>query len=452
MSNNQIALLQPQGAGALAPVSSVFHPLMQDTQSSELQQGVGATFGVVSIKGKTFSIKHGGTSVPMTVTYNGAVYAAPYFDVVLVKANGALSKTYYRDGYTEGSDTQPDCWSEDGVNPLAPMNQRPIDDRTNQPCIDCRMCPMNRFGSKVGSDTGSKGKACADTRKVAIVPVLPTGQAGANGIDPGVVDFDNSKYGGPMLVRVPAASLRELADYDQQLAGVGFPYYGVVTRLSFDSDVAYPKLKLQAIRGLADHEATALVKMRESTQVANILNSAQAGAPAPAAALPPPVQAAPSAVAALAPPVQQAPVQMAPPPVQAAPAQYPPQLPPQAAPGVQPVQQAPAATAAPVQAPPPPPAVQAPPPAPLDPVAAARAAGWAEHPSGGGWWYLGERVIQQADMLALFAAPPAPVQMAPPPVPQAAAMVPPAGAVPQAAAPTPTAAMLQTVDSLLQGQ
>lgn len=319
---------------------------------SELSDNVGSSFAAVSIKGKTFRIRHSGTETPVTVFYEGNTFAAPYYDVVLVKGNSALSKTYYKDAYAEGSNEQPDCWSEDGVTPLAPV---PV-------CNDCRLCPMNVFGSKVNQATGKGGKACQDTRKLAVVPAA---------------DLDNQQYGGAMLLRVPPASLKAVAEYEKSLRANGVPYCAVVTRLSFDASTAHPQLVLTPVRVLTEEEGTRIAAMRASLQVEDVLRGGTVSLPAPAqlpagisaAAVPAGLQdpaphatvpSAPSPTVAYAAPVHPAPAPQA----YAQPA---PQAPPQAY--AQPVPAAP-----PAYAPPPayvPPAAQATPaPAPQAPAPA----------------------------------------------------------------------------------
>lgn len=86
--------------------------------------------------------------------------------------------------------------------------------------------------------------------------------------------------------------------------------------------------------------------------------------------------------------------------------------------GAQPQPQ-PAAPAAPVAPP------AAPPPAPVqvNPLDAAKAAGWQPHPSSPGWWYLGQEVLSEQDLSAKFAAPPpapAPAAFTPPSAPAGA--------------------------------
>lgn len=306
MTDNALALLQGQQLAIPTSIASI----MQQQQGDDLQTGVGASYAVVSIKGKVFSIKYGGHSTPVLINMNGQNYAAPYFDVVIPKARPELSKTYYKNGYNDGDDAPPTCWSEDGINPLAPLESRPLSPmQNNQHCTDCRLCPMNVFGSKT-TDDGRKAKACADTRKMVVLPMVP----GPNGQE--VMDPDNVKYGGPMLLRVPAASLKAFAEYGAKLQGMGLAYFGVVTRLEFDPTQAYPKFVLKALRTLTEWEAQEMVRVRDSAQTHQILEGSHAAAPASSApALPAPVQAQPAPV--LPAPVQAAPQPLpAPPPVQ----------------------------------------------------------------------------------------------------------------------------------------
>jgi hypothetical protein len=258
MSNFPVTFQPQQVPAALAPV-------MAAQTTSEFSANVGANFAVVSIKGKVFRIKHGGNDLPLMVNYNGQQIPAPSLDVIIPKGNEALSKTFYKDGYTEGSDTPPDCYAEDGVNPLGPLNTRPL--VNGAPCTDCRTCPMNVFGSKINQVTGGKGKACADTRKLAVLPSQ---------------DLVNDRFGGPMLIRVPAASLANLAEYDHKLRAMGIPVFAVVTRISFDATQAYPKMTFEPVRMIDDVEAAAVLAWRNDLRTDTVLASGQAAVQPPA--------------------------------------------------------------------------------------------------------------------------------------------------------------------------
>jgi hypothetical protein len=371
-------LVVPQSL-QLAPIFGIAAQQGND----DLTQGLSGNFAVVSIKGKCFKIKHGGTEKPLTVVHEGMTYAAPFFDVVMLSSNPNFSKTYYEGTYAEGSDDAPSCSSEDGIAP-APGVPRP------QSTL-CATCPKNVFGSKI-SDNGAKGKACQDSRKVAVVP------AG---------DIANEQWGGPMLLRIPPASLGPLADFARQLQAQGIPYYAVVIRIVFDTTVAFPKLAFQVLRGLTQEEGTQVMTWRESATVKTVLghDAPRAQLPAPAAALP---AQQPNPVAAAA--AQPAPL----PAAALLPASHPAPLPAAVAP-----QPAPLPAAAPIQAAPlqPPPLPST---APLQPAPA-----------------------------AVVPLQPAPLPAAPSPLPTQAAPI--ATAPTQATPPVPAATpgLLSEIDSLL---
>lgn len=428
--------------------------------TDEMQQNVGQSFAVVTIKGKTFGIRYGGNTTPLTVTYQGQQFAAPYFDVVLVKARGELSKTWYAKGYTEGDDAQPDCYSEDGVTPLGPVEKRPKFDEmagplAGQPCTNCQMCPMNRFGSKPaqpGQEAG-RGKACADTRKVVVLPMKGTGAVNADGSEATVLDAENAKFGGGMLLRVPAASLKVFAEYSSKLQAMGVPYYAVVTRMKFDTSAAFPKFELQATRYLSNEEANELLGVREGQQVKQILESGQLGAaPSQATALPAPQGQIAPAMAASAPAPLPAPQgQIAPSPTVVP---LHPQAPTPMAPVGAPIPpELPPVAPAPVQAAPMMPAPVAP--APMAPVDAAAAAGVRMKPNAP---YSFEQYIAanwtpqqivEAQYGEWIAAPAAPAPLPPAPMAPAPVQAPPAANVLPAAPLQASPNLMSDVDRLL---
>ena len=89
-------------------------------------------------------------------------------------------------------------------------------------------------GSRI-TEYGKKAKECSDSRRVAVV--MADDLAGAN--------FD-----GPLLLRVPPASLQDLKIYGDRMAAKSAPYNIIVTALGFDLDTAYPKLTFKAVKPL----------------------------------------------------------------------------------------------------------------------------------------------------------------------------------------------------------
>jgi hypothetical protein len=90
-------------------------------------------------------------------------------------------------------------------------------------------------------------------------------------------DLKNASYGGPMLLRVPAASLKDLARFGQLLKGKGFPYNTVAVRLGFDHNASYPKLTFKAIRALEPAELGVIVELKAGDSVERILHDAYNG-------------------------------------------------------------------------------------------------------------------------------------------------------------------------------
>ncbi len=220
--------------------------------ATDLTQGVGQSFPVISIKGKVFHIVRGDERVMVTRPDSDDPAAA--IDMVIVRANPALSKTYYDKGYVEGNDDKPVCYSNNGLTPAA--------DATAPQSKTCAACPHNVFGSKV-SDTGQKLKACPDFRRLAVAsPAAP----------------DDA-----FLLRVPAGSLKDLAQYAEGLARRGIPYQAVVTRIGFDFAVAHPALTFKPI-GLVDAATAAKIKDAEGSsvvaQIVGVADVPPAAAPA----------------------------------------------------------------------------------------------------------------------------------------------------------------------------
>lgn len=245
-------------------------------EDDDLSAGVSAGFGVLSYRGKVWRVNYKGDENKILNADGDPVASVP---IIILKAKPQLSKIYYAKSYEEGDDASPDCFSMDGVTP---------DRSIREPqCASCAACPHNQWGSKV-TDAGKETKACADSRRLAVVP------AG---------DVANEMFGGPMLLRVPAASLANLANYDSMLKKANVAYYGVATRIGFDSDVAYPKLTFQydgkMTEKLGPEHAQIILDHRKGDQVERILDQQVAGEhAAPAAApTPPPAQStAPAAV------------------------------------------------------------------------------------------------------------------------------------------------------------
>lgn len=167
----------------------------------------GESYPRIGIKGGRFRIHEGDTETVLDSTT---------IDVVIVGSNPRLSKTWYAKAWDKDSEpTAPDCFSLDGVSP---------DPQSTSPQSDlCASCPQNAWGSKV-TPTGQQIKACADKKRLAVVSV------------------DDST--GPVyLLEVTPAALKGLNQYQKELVMRGIAPEIVTTKVSFDTDASFPKLK-----------------------------------------------------------------------------------------------------------------------------------------------------------------------------------------------------------------
>jgi hypothetical protein len=252
-------LTLPAGFG---PVSSVLAG--RSNSNDELGQGIASSYGIMGFKGKVWTAKYQGNDYPLMRDDGDGPRNS--IEVVIIKASPAISKIFYKNGYVDGSTAAPDCWSANGVNPDASVQQK-----QNATCADCA---MNAWGSRV-TEAGKQGKQCSDSRRIAIIPIA---------------DLENEMFGGPMLLRIPAASLKDLKAYGDFMNSYQFNYYAVVTRISFDPKEAYPKFVFSAVRPLTDAEAQRIVQYRDhDPRIPAVLSETQASAtpagnaPAPAA-------------------------------------------------------------------------------------------------------------------------------------------------------------------------
>lgn len=181
-------------------------------------------YPVVSIKGKVFHVQRGDERT-LVKKPGDDEEAAGSLEVVILASNPNKSKVFYDGGYTEGSTDKPVCYSNDGIAPAA--------DAEDPQSKKCATCPHNQWGSRI-SDNGSKVKACTDSMRLAIAPA--------------------GQINDPMLVRVPAASLKTLGSYGSQLAKRGVEPQHVITKIGFDYNVAHPALTFKAVRFVEERE------------------------------------------------------------------------------------------------------------------------------------------------------------------------------------------------------
>lgn len=226
MSN--VALLDKKLPAHLSKYAGLFGT------NSALVTRSGPSYDVLTIKGKVWRVVDAGTKERTTLR-DGEGEALAAVRVHVVRANPNVSKVFYQSGYEEGSDSPPDCSSADGIKP---------DSMIKSPqSKTCAACPHNVWGS--GKE--GKGRACSDSRRIAVAP-----------------EGDASKV---MLLRVPAASLKNLSDFGSFADKKGVPYQALVARISFDTEASSPKLVFKAVDFATDEAMETIGGLQEDEVV-----------------------------------------------------------------------------------------------------------------------------------------------------------------------------------------
>jgi hypothetical protein len=169
-------------------------------------------------------------------------------DVVIVNGAEFTSRTYFSGVYQEGQNVGPDCWSNDGKTPDARAE--------NPQGVSCASCPMNIAGSGQGTS-----RACRYSRRLAVVM--------ANDIESSAVYqlvlSAQSIFGKSADGKMP------FEQYVRFLGGHNLSIRSVVTRMSFDTNSATPKLTFRAVSPLAENDYLVAVDKGNSYEAANAI-------------------------------------------------------------------------------------------------------------------------------------------------------------------------------------
>ena len=366
-----------RGRGVIMQQSALLNNLPDEWD--DLSANVSIGFPILGIKGGKWHYRfRGEEQIIMDATGR---FPTPNLQIVIIKAQKELSRTFYQYGYEEGKNAPPDCWSSDGVRP----------DETVQSPVNpvCATCPMDAWGSGATA-AAPKSKACSQRRRMVVTPVSD--------------DLTNENGGGPILLSVPPGSLANLVGYSNKLKDARVSYVGCVTEVSFshDPNIAFPKIEFEYVRPLDDDEVRVVLDLRGHEQVDRILATKMQPAELEAP------EVAPDGEQGYAAP--QRPTGRAAPQTSAV--RPPPRQPPQTPPATQapvadtsPVQRAQAPRQAAPPPPPPPPRQAAPPPPPPPPPAPTQAA-----PRVGGFPLQSIRGAPQTDAGQINSAIQAPAQ------------------------------------------
>lgn len=241
-----------------------------NTQQESLADGIGSSYGVIGYKGKVWSLSYRGDRHIITRPDDGS--PSSYIDAIVLRAAATKSKSYYKEGFDPNSSAgkRPDCNS---INSITPDQ-----DAASPQSTSCAICPRNVWKTNA---EGRKTRECTDYKRLAVL-LLPT--------------VTKQLLGAPLMepvfLRVPPASLNDLAVFGEAMNNQGWHYSTYVTRISFDPKEAHPKFVFRALQALSDAEAPVVLPLREDSMAKRIVGEDQANRPlsppSGATAAPPP--------------------------------------------------------------------------------------------------------------------------------------------------------------------
>lgn len=224
---------------------------VQQPVNESLADGIGASYGVLSYKGKAWALNYRGERHMLLRPDDGTPMG--YIDVIIVKQARNKSKSYYAPGTYDPnnpSNERPLCSSLDGIKPDADARQPQAQ--------ACAICPHNEFKQL---PDGKKRRDCSDYKRLGVLLMPAISKLMLNG----------EALSEPIFLRIPPASLNDLASYGQFLEAQGFPYFSVVTRIKFDANEAHPKMIFSAQRPLSDDDAKFILPLRDDPQTLRII-------------------------------------------------------------------------------------------------------------------------------------------------------------------------------------
>lgn len=217
-----------------------------------LAEGIGSSYGIIGYKGKVWSLRYRGERHNFVRPDDGSPIS--YIDVIILRQAHAKSKSFYEkfdQAQSEGS--RPICSSLNGIVPDA--------DAAQPQAQACAICPRNTW--KVDAQ-GRKGRECTDYKRLAVL-LLPNQTKAVLG----------QALMEPVFLRVPPASLNDLAVMGETMSNQGWHYSAYITRISFDPNQAHPKMLFRPLQGLSDKEAPVILPLRDDPMALRITGEDQ---------------------------------------------------------------------------------------------------------------------------------------------------------------------------------
>jgi hypothetical protein len=184
----------------------------------------------------------------------------PNNQMAVVILDSVLENVFYEGKYDPDAPQGPVCFAFGREEKVMAPHQIVLD-AGNQQCGAsglCEGCEMNEWGS---ADIG-RGKACRNTRRLALIPAGVFNQAGKFELIDDVEHFESTAMG---FMKLPVTSVKGYASFVKQVAGaLRRPPFGIVTKVKIVPDPKSQfKVVFEPIMNLPDELMAAIMKRHE---------------------------------------------------------------------------------------------------------------------------------------------------------------------------------------------
>lgn len=228
-----------------------------NAQEESLADGIGSSYGIIGYRGKVWTLRYRGETYTFTRPDDGT--PAAFLDCIVLRSASFKSKSYYPAGSfdQDSGGTRPTCSALDGVTPDA--------DATEKQAEACAICPRNEWKTDAN---GRKGRDCSDYKRLAVLLLPSVSQVllGAPLME-------------PVFLRIPAASLNDLAILGEAMSKKGFHYSTYITRIGFVTEKSHPQMTFKALQKLTANEGPIVMPMREEPNAYRITGESEVGKP-----------------------------------------------------------------------------------------------------------------------------------------------------------------------------
>jgi hypothetical protein len=184
----------------------------------------------------------------------------PNNQMAVVILDSIFENVYYEGKYDPDTPQGPTCFALGRDEKTMRPHQIAID-AGNQQHDQCAGCPMNEWGS---SDVG-RGKACRNTRRLAMIPAGTFNQAGKFGLFEEEEHFASTAIG---FMKLPVTSVKGYSSFVKQVAGaLRRPPFGIVTKVKVVPDPKTQfKVTFEPIMNIPDELMGTIMKRHEEAK------------------------------------------------------------------------------------------------------------------------------------------------------------------------------------------